>query len=426
MQPLDGSKNALTPATAEPAASDEIEQNNKERAAQSSAEVRFNMADAFARMRQRDERIYPFRFTGQAGEYFRIWIVNTFLVLITLGLWSPWAKIRKRQFMLRHTWVADANFEFHAQPWPILRGRLIAGTLFIAYWFTGNLNPKYAALIAFGVALLAPWFVVNSLRFNMANTSYRNLRFAFDGRLQDAVVVLWPLVLVAALTVFFPLTFNAKDWQASLPGLIPPTVLALCYPYLTAKFRLMLINRSRLGNAPMSSAAHVRTVYGIFFRLFVMGFASLMALLLWVVIAGKGLEVIVGREEVRRTQWALIGIAVTVALPAGAAFAALSSYVQSRVTNAILNLTTVSTNVRVLSRLKMRVLFRNQLFNALAIVLTCGLAIPWAAVRTAKLRTESVSLGVSGELDDFVADTAARGTASADAASEFFSLDISI
>jgi uncharacterized membrane protein YjgN (DUF898 family) len=372
------------------------------------------------------ERAYAFQFTGQAGEYFRIWIVNTFLVLITLGLWSPWAKIRKRQFMLRHTWVAGANFEFHARPWPILRGRLIAGALFIVYWFTGNLNPKYAAWVALGVALLAPWFVVNSLRFNMANTSYRNLRFAFDARLQDAVLVLWPLALVAVLTVFFPLTFNAKDWQASLPGLIPPTVLALCYPYLTAAFRLMLINRSRLGNASMSSAAHVHTVYGIFFRSFVTGVVSLMALVLWVVIAGKVLEAIIGREEIRRTQWALLGFTVTVALPAGAVFAALSSYVQSRVTNAILNLTTVSTSVRVFSHLKTRALFKNQLLNAIAIVLTCGLAIPWAAVRTAKLRIESASLGAYSDLDDFVADTAARGTASADAASEFFSLDISI
>ena len=57
------------------------------------------------------EVVEPFRFTGEAGEYFRIWIVNTFLAIVTFGLWSPWAKIRKRRFFLRHTWVAGANFE---------------------------------------------------------------------------------------------------------------------------------------------------------------------------------------------------------------------------------------------------------------------------------------------------------------------------
>ena len=70
------------------------------------------------------ETVEGFKFTGEAGEYFRIWVVNTFLTIITLGLWSPWAKIRKRRFFLRHTWVAGANFEYHARPWPILRGRL--------------------------------------------------------------------------------------------------------------------------------------------------------------------------------------------------------------------------------------------------------------------------------------------------------------
>jgi Bacterial protein of unknown function (DUF898) len=81
-----------------------------------------------------NETVEPFTFTGLASEYFRIWIVNTFLVIVTLGLFSPWAKIRKRRFFLRNTWVAGANFEYHANPWPILRGRLIAGTVFLLYW----------------------------------------------------------------------------------------------------------------------------------------------------------------------------------------------------------------------------------------------------------------------------------------------------
>lgn len=44
------------------------------------------------------EAVEASKFTGEAGEYFRIWIVSTFLTIITIGLWSPWAKIRKRLF----------------------------------------------------------------------------------------------------------------------------------------------------------------------------------------------------------------------------------------------------------------------------------------------------------------------------------------
>ena len=59
---------------------------------------------------------YPFTFTGTAGSYFRIWIVNLFLSLITLGIYSAWAKVRKKRYLYGHTWVADANFEYHGQP----------------------------------------------------------------------------------------------------------------------------------------------------------------------------------------------------------------------------------------------------------------------------------------------------------------------
>ena len=33
-------------------------------------------------------------FTGRGGEYFRIWVVNLLLTLITFGLYSAWAKVR--------------------------------------------------------------------------------------------------------------------------------------------------------------------------------------------------------------------------------------------------------------------------------------------------------------------------------------------
>lgn len=373
------------------------------------------------------EQAYAFKFTGQAGEYFRIWIVNTFLVLVTLGLWSPWAKIRKRQFMLRHTWVADANFEFHARPWPILRGRLIAGTLFIVYWFTGNLNPKYAAWVALCVAVAAPWLVVSALRFNMANTSYRNLRFAFDARPRDAVMAMWPLVLVGALTVAFPLNIDANKMDAStLLGFIPSAVLVFFYPYITAAFRLMLLNDTRLGSAKLACSTRVRTIYGIYFRMAMIGLGLLLVLVLLVAFVMWMLALLVGKEKWMFESWAQYVSMFFTLVPTLFVMALLLSYVQSRVVNATFNLTTISDNVRVFSHLRMGELLKNQVVNALAMLVSCGLLIPWTTIRTARLRVESTSLGVYGDLDDIIADSAVVGTAAADAASDFFALDIGL
>jgi len=40
---------------------------------------------------------HPIGFTASGSEYFRIWIVNLLLV-VTLGLCLPWAKVRKLQY----------------------------------------------------------------------------------------------------------------------------------------------------------------------------------------------------------------------------------------------------------------------------------------------------------------------------------------
>ncbi|HYP18040.1 MAG TPA: DUF898 family protein, partial [Opitutus sp.] len=44
-----------------------------------------------------------FIFHGSVREYFRIWIVNTLLTILTLGVFSAWAKVRKRRYLRGNT-----------------------------------------------------------------------------------------------------------------------------------------------------------------------------------------------------------------------------------------------------------------------------------------------------------------------------------
>ena len=46
-------------------------------------------------------RAVSLRFTGQAGEYFSIWIVNVCLSIVTLGIYSAWAKVRRKSVSAR-------------------------------------------------------------------------------------------------------------------------------------------------------------------------------------------------------------------------------------------------------------------------------------------------------------------------------------
>src|SRR5690606_20455872 len=72
-------------------------------------------------------------FHGNGGEFFRIWIVNLVLSILTLGIYSAWAKVRTNRYFYGNTEVAGSHFEYLAEPMQILKGRLVAVALFILF-----------------------------------------------------------------------------------------------------------------------------------------------------------------------------------------------------------------------------------------------------------------------------------------------------
>lgn len=75
----------------------------------------------------------PFEFSGSGGEYFRIWIVNLILTVLTLGIYSAWAKVRRNRYFYGHTRRGVAAFEYLAERIAILKGRLLALGVFLIY-----------------------------------------------------------------------------------------------------------------------------------------------------------------------------------------------------------------------------------------------------------------------------------------------------
>ena len=88
-----------------------------------------------------------FKFFGKAGEFFGIWFVNNMLMMITLGFYSPWAKIRTLQYFYGNTELAGSSFQFTANPWALLRTRVIAVLLLILYLVSDFLNTTMAAIV---------------------------------------------------------------------------------------------------------------------------------------------------------------------------------------------------------------------------------------------------------------------------------------
>src|SRR6218665_1194187 len=80
-------------------------------------------------------------FTGRASEYFGIWIVNVLLTIITLGIYSAWAKVRRNRYFYGNTVLLGRSFEYHARGLQILIGRLIVLGAFIVLNVIATLVP---------------------------------------------------------------------------------------------------------------------------------------------------------------------------------------------------------------------------------------------------------------------------------------------
>jgi uncharacterized membrane protein YjgN (DUF898 family) len=148
----------------------------------------------------------PVVFTGRAGEYFGIWIVNLLLSIVTLGIYSAWAKVRRIKYFYNNTLIDGVGFDYHASPIAILKGRIVAVILFVLYQVLAGFSPIAAVILLIAFLFALPWIVIRGLTFNARNSSHRGLRFDFDGSyLQAALAFLvYPVLVVITLGLALP------------------------------------------------------------------------------------------------------------------------------------------------------------------------------------------------------------------------------
>ncbi len=121
-------------------------------------------------------RQLPIRFVGSGSEYFRIWIVNLLLTLVTLGLYYPRARQRQLAYFYGHTEIDGRPLAFHAEARKMTRGFLFVAALFIVYSLASNVSPLVANVGPLMVWALWPVLWRSSLRFRMGSTGWMGLR----------------------------------------------------------------------------------------------------------------------------------------------------------------------------------------------------------------------------------------------------------
>jgi uncharacterized membrane protein YjgN (DUF898 family) len=327
------------------------------------------------------ERRYPVEFTASAGEYFRIWIVNLALTIVTLGIYSAWAKVRKRRYFYGHTRIAGEAFEYRANPIAILKGRLIAVAALAVFYGVGYFWPLYQWILWIPLAIVAPWLLVRSLAFNAYNTAHRNVRLGFRGTYGGCMKV----VLVYGWLV--------------LSGIL--------YPYFKHRLLRFVAESHWYGTTRFEVAD--------FKKPFISAYAN-----------AYGLGFLLGMAVVGLTIWSKSALAVAAgfALFYGGFFL-LFAYVRARTTNALWNAVRIGP-LRFESALSAGALIWIYFSNLVAIAFTLGLATPWAVVRATRYRASMTAVIVSGSLEGFAQAEAQQVSVAGEEAAELFDIDIAL
>lgn len=387
---------------------------------------------------------HSFGFHGDAREYFGIWIVNVLLSVLTLGVYSAWAKVRTARYFHGNTRVAGSAFDYTADPKRILIGRIIAVGLLVIYQVTYLPYPNVAVLL---LAAAAPFILMTSIAFRMRYTLWRGISFSFVRDARGAYLLFLPFLIWLGMVTLLPVWMGIDIDDVLLPDpdadadadidadggdaelitsfglrmaglLVAGAVLA---PLWLGFYYNFIANRVRYGQ----SEFRLRFPTG---RLYLIAFVALL-ILLGVFFALStaftySIPMFVNMEDdpdiLSLGIYAMVGTALSFTLSWLTAIA----WFQTGRTNALYSAIRMP-GVAFQCRLEFPMMAYLYITNTFAIVFTLGLAIPWSKVRMARYRARKMSF-TAESLDDIVAASHDEVDAGGDAAADLFDLDLGL
>jgi uncharacterized membrane protein YjgN (DUF898 family) len=366
---------------------------------------------------------HRFDFRGSGAEYFRIWIVNLLLTIVTLGVFSAWAKIRRLRYFYGNTVLDDHAFDYHARPAAILKGRLIVFGAYVLFLVGMQVyQPLLFALIPLAIVGV-PWILLCSRRFQLRMTSWRNLRFDFGGGYAGALSAYTGWHLIAAGL------FAAVWMTRPTPFLIGLTFLAvsLLYPFWVHQRVRYSIDHASYGRERFSFSASAGQFYGFWFATAAMSIAAYL-LFSYLFLSHSALrdamhldEPLGGVDLVMRSGpvgWLILMLAAVTGF-------AIAAFYRAKLLNTSFGGARVGLGY-LRSELEVSRLAWINVTNLLGIVATLGVFYPWAKVRLVRYQVENMYLDSDGRFADFLASSQPETSALGEEAGDFFDVDLGV
>lgn len=345
-------------------------------------------------------RAEKFEFRGSASEWFGIWIVNLLLSIITLGIYSAWAKVRRKKYFYANTFVEGRNFDYHATGGQILKGRIIVVVALIAIQLVAAISPVMVIVIYLLILVAYPWLLTRAMMFNARMSSFSNVRFNFVGTAGRAFVVFMIYPVLTVLTLY--------------------TTAPLLHRTTTA----FSINNHRLGVAKFKLDVSVVAFYKA------AGFA-----LLWIIAVFAVAFVFGGFSttllqnamyELQRNSTAGLGYLGLFYGVFFLGFLPAAFIYQALIRNDIYKGTSLDGGHRMHSDVTPAAYIWIAVSNLIVVVCTLGLMLPWAHIRMAKYLAAHTGVELGGPLDDFVSDQTKATSALGDAYVDIEGIDVGL
>ena len=339
-------------------------------------------------------------FTGSTREWFGIWIVNVVLTIVTLGIFSAWAKVRRKKYFAQNTLIDGKRFDYHATGLQILIGRLIVIGAYIALNIAIAVSPLMAILFL-ALPFVVPWLLIRALAFNARQTSWANVRFGFEGRYGSAFL----------LFVIAPIGSMLTLWVAQ--------------PVLSIATRKFVIGGHSLGRSRFAFEGSFSAFYAAFAfaALWVVVVAGTTTMLLIAPAMGPIIDGIVYGVEPDPVALGTIVLGVYVVLILG--FVPAQIVYEAFLRNAVFAGISLDRH-RFGSVISPPRYIWIALSNAAAIVLSLGLALPWTQIRMARYLAHNTAVLPDGPIESFAGKVRDEGSVVGDAAMDLEGFDLGL
>lgn len=162
-------------------------------------------------------------FHGDAGTLFSIQIVNALLIILTLGVYWFWARVKVRAYLLSQTEFEGDRFHYHGTGRELFFGGLKAALVFGVPLVAINVVKFLARDVAavefvaglLSYAIVLTFFAVTMFgarRYRMSRTSWRGIRFSFRGDVREFIrlFVLGSVIVAFSFGLYVPIFFTKQ------------------------------------------------------------------------------------------------------------------------------------------------------------------------------------------------------------------------